>query len=258
MVSLWHTHRGLAPMIREGCSAKWFNAMQDKRLGGKRGTAPKTRDGGSRREGGGKPRRGVGGRRAGGAKKPPGDRRRSERGPDQHRFRANVAMVIQNDRGQVLWARRVGGGDAWQFPQGGIQPEETPDQALYRELREEVGLPREAVEVLAKTESWYRYRVPAAHRRPDISFVGQQQRWYLLRLLGSDESVNVAGENAEFDAWRWVSYWYPMTKVVDFKREVYRQALRELAPALWLAGQKPRRAPTKQRFGRDPKRSAHR
>lgn len=141
-------------------------------------------------------------------------------------------MVIQNRRGQVLWARRVGGHDAWQFPQGGIDPGETPEQALYRELREEVGLPPEAVEVMARSRDWLRYRVPAALRHSASGFLGQKQLWFLLRLLAADDAVCVRGKHAEFDAWRWVSYWYPLAKVVDFKRPVYRLALRELAPAL--------------------------
>lgn len=141
-------------------------------------------------------------------------------------------MVIQNRRGQVLWARRVGGHDAWQFPQGGIHRGETPERALYRELREEVGLPSEAVEVIAQSQDWFRYRVPAAFRQPGSGFLGQKQRWFLLRLLASDDAVCVHGKRPEFDAWRWVSYWYPLANVVDFKRPVYRLALRELAPAL--------------------------
>ena len=64
---------------------------------------------------------------------------------DSDGFRANVGIVVANDHGQVLWARRVGGRDAWQFPQGGINRDESPEQALYRELLEEVGLDRKSV-----------------------------------------------------------------------------------------------------------------
>lgn len=142
-------------------------------------------------------------------------------------------MVVHNRRGQVLWARRVGE-DWWQFPQGGVQRGETAEQAMYRELREEVGLPPSAVEVVAHSRDWFRYRVPAAYRRRNSALVGQSQRWFLLRLLAADDAVCVHGDDAEFDAWRWVSYWYPVAKVVDFKRSVYRRGLRELAPALRL------------------------
>ena len=149
---------------------------------------------------------------------------------DDRRYRPNVAMIVQNRVGQVLWARRVGGQDAWQFPQGGIRTGEEEEQALYRELREELGLARDDVEFVARTEGWLRYRVPL--RSQHSGFVGQTQRWYLLRLLASDDAVQVHGKEAEFDDWRWVSYWYPLNAIVEFKRAVYRRALGELAPAL--------------------------
>lgn len=173
-----------------------------------------------------------------GKRKPSGKRRRARGGAakdmDAHGFRPNVAFVLQNRRGQVLWARRVGGGDAWQFPQGGIKHGETPQQALYRELGEEVGLAAEAVEVIASVPGWLRYRVPDSLRQPTSGFVGQKQRWFLLRLLAPDSAIDVRRPNAEFDQWRWVSYWYPLAKVVDFKRQVYRRALVALAPSLRL------------------------
>ena len=154
---------------------------------------------------------------------------------DADGFRPNVGIVVANDRAQVLWARRVGGRDAWQFPQGGIGPSETPEEALYRELYEEVGLERDAVEVVARTRGWLRYRLPERLRRRDSSpsFIGQKQKWFLLRMVGDDREVRVAvSDRPEFDAWRWVSYWYPVGQVVAFKQQVYRRALAELAPHL--------------------------
>ena len=154
---------------------------------------------------------------------------------DAQGFRPNVGIVIANDRGQLLWARRVGGRDAWQFPQGGINRGEKPEQALYRELEEEVGLDPGAVEVMACTRGWLRYRLPKRFIRKgqDPVCIGQKQKWYLLRLL-ADESAIRLDHNAkpEFDHWQWVSYWYPLGQVVYFKRDVYRRALRELAPTL--------------------------
>ena len=154
---------------------------------------------------------------------------------DADGFRPNVGIVLANDRGRVLWARRVGGGDAWQFPQGGIQARESPQQALFRELYEEVGLTRDRVEILGCTQGWLRYRLPKRLQRPDSSatFKGQKQKWFLLRLLADDTHVSMdcSGE-PEFDDWRWVSYWYPVGKVIAFKRDVYRRALKQLAPSL--------------------------
>jgi len=154
---------------------------------------------------------------------------------DEDGFRPNVGIVLSNDRGQVLWARRIGGHDAWQFPQGGIDEDESVEDALFRELYEEIGLNRESVEILACTSGWLRYRLPRRLRRYDSSpgFKGQKQKWFLLRMLAEDALVQVNSTlNPEFDYWRWVSYWYPVGQVVEFKREVYRRALKELAPHL--------------------------
>ena len=154
---------------------------------------------------------------------------------DADGFRPNVGIVLSNSIGQVLWARRVGGQDAWQFPQGGIRENESVEAALFRELFEEVGLVAEDVEVLARTRDWLRYRLPRRMRRYNSSpgFQGQKQKWFLLRMLGDDTRVQMDGSaKPEFDSWRWVSYWYPLDQVVSFKRDVYRAALKELAPHL--------------------------
>lgn len=154
---------------------------------------------------------------------------------DADGFRPNVGIVLVNEHDRVLWARRIGGHDAWQFPQGGIHPEETPEDALFRELNEEVGLAADQVQILGRTKGWLRYRLPARLRRHNSTpgFLGQKQQWFLLRMLAPDEAVRFdASSDPEFDHWRWVSYWYPLLEVVDFKREVYRRALRELMPLL--------------------------
>jgi len=154
---------------------------------------------------------------------------------DAQGFRPNVGIVIANDSGQLLWARRIGGRDAWQFPQGGINPGEKPEHALYRELEEEVGLPPSAVDVIACTRGWLRYRLPKRYIRKgqEPVCIGQKQKWYLLRLLADDSTISLTDNHKpEFDHWQWVSYWYPLNQVVYFKREVYRRALRELSQPL--------------------------
>ena len=154
---------------------------------------------------------------------------------DRDGYRPNVGIVVQNDQGQVLWARRVGGHDSWQFPQGGILRGESAEDALFRELHEEVGLSDGSVEIRARTNGWLRYRLPNHLRRRNSTprFLGQKQRWFLLHLVEGDDSVRMdCTEKPEFDHWRWVSYWYPVGQVVAFKRDVYRRALKELAPAL--------------------------
>jgi putative (di)nucleoside polyphosphate hydrolase len=154
---------------------------------------------------------------------------------DSDGFRPNVGIMLSNERGQLLWARRVGGRDAWQFPQGGIQTGESPEEALYRELHEEVGLLPGAVEVLGATRGWLRYRLPKRYVRKGQNpvCIGQKQKWFLLRMLEDDTAVQLdLNEQPEFDHWRWVSYWYPLNQVISFKREVYRRAMKELALTL--------------------------
>lgn len=155
---------------------------------------------------------------------------------DSDGFRPNVGIILANQKNEVLWARRVGQ-NSWQFPQGGIKPHETPEQALYRELHEEVGLVEHDVEIIAQTEGWLRYRLPkrlVRHNSHPVC-IGQKQKWFLLRMLGEDSRVSFNnGETPEFDGWEWVSYWYPLGQVVSFKREVYRRAMKDLSSNLFL------------------------
>lgn len=150
---------------------------------------------------------------------------------DAEGFRANVGIVICNRLGQVFWARRYGQ-HSWQFPQGGIDQGETAEQAMYRELNEEVGLNPEDVEILGVTKNWVRYKLPKRLIRQGSNplCIGQKQKWFLLQLKCNEEDVNVLHTgHPEFDDWRWVSYWYPVRNVVSFKRDVYRRVMKELA-----------------------------
>jgi putative (di)nucleoside polyphosphate hydrolase len=125
---------------------------------------------------------------------------------DAQGFRPNVGIVIANDDGRLLWARRVGGRDAWQFPQGGHQEGEKPEDALYRELEEEVGLTApDAVELVASTRGWLRYRLPKRYLRKGQQplCIGQKQKWFLLRMLAPDDAVSLShNEKPEFDHWQ--------------------------------------------------------
>ncbi|MCF1427159.1 MAG: RNA pyrophosphohydrolase [Shewanella sp.] len=151
---------------------------------------------------------------------------------DSDGFRANVGIIICNKFGQVMWARRFGQ-HSWQFPQGGVDDGETVEQAMYRELYEEVGLRPEHVQILASTRSWLRYRLPKRLVRQDSKpvCIGQKQKWFLLQLKSHDNAINLnSSGHPEFDDWRWVSYWYPVRQVVSFKRDVYRRVMKEFAP----------------------------
>jgi putative (di)nucleoside polyphosphate hydrolase len=152
---------------------------------------------------------------------------------DPDGYRPNVGIVLMHPDGRLFWARRVHR-DGWQFPQGGMNSDETPLEAMYRELREETGLLPEHVEVLGATPGWLRYRLPqrAIRRNDRLVCIGQKQVWFLLRLCGQESDLRLdLTDKPEFDNWRWVDFWYPVEHVVMFKRSVYARALRHLAPA---------------------------
>jgi putative (di)nucleoside polyphosphate hydrolase len=149
---------------------------------------------------------------------------------DRDGFRPNVGIIICNANNQVFWGKRIRE-HSWQFPQGGIKQGESPEQAMYRELMEEVGLKPEHVKILGRTRDWLRYEVPNnwIKREWRGSYKGQKQIWFLLRMVGRDCDVSLrASSHPEFDAWRWNDYWVPLESVIEFKREVYKLALNEL------------------------------
>jgi putative (di)nucleoside polyphosphate hydrolase len=153
---------------------------------------------------------------------------------DRDGYRPNVGIILCNPRNQVFWGKRIRE-HSWQFPQGGIKQGESPEQAMYRELGEEVGLLPEHVRILGRTRDWLRYDVPThwVKREWRGSYRGQKQIWFLLRLTGRDTDVSLrASSHPEFDAWRWSQYWVPMEAVIEFKRDVYKRALGELEPHL--------------------------
>lgn len=151
---------------------------------------------------------------------------------DSDGFRANVGIILTNDDGRVFWARRMGM-DAWQFPQGGIKKDESPELAMYRELKEETGLEAEHVEIIGSTDDWLKYWLPKRFIRHNTYplCIGQKQIWYLLRLVADESYVNLTqSDEPEFDIWKWVDLWDPIDEVVSFKRNVYEQAIKQLAP----------------------------
>ena len=149
---------------------------------------------------------------------------------DSKGYRANVGIVLCNPEGKVFWARRCGQ-DAWQVPQGGIDVNQSPEDAMYRELREETGLLPKHVEVAGQTNDWLRYLIPDHLLRKNSKplCIGQKQIWFNLKLMGTENDFNLSDcDKPEFDRWRWVDYWSPIDEIISFKREVYQQALKEL------------------------------
>ncbi len=153
---------------------------------------------------------------------------------DSNGYRSNVGIVLCNDQGRVFWARRIGT-DSWQFPQGGFKKDEDSEQAMYRELHEETGLHKDHVEVIGRTNKWLHYDLPERYVRKNSHplCIGQKQLWYLLRLVADESEFRLdCSHSPEFDDWRWIDYWKPVSNVVFFKREVYQHALTELGQYL--------------------------
>jgi putative (di)nucleoside polyphosphate hydrolase len=151
---------------------------------------------------------------------------------DPDGYRPNVGIILLREDGRVFWARRAFR-DGWQFPQGGMRSDETPLEAMYRELHEETGLKPEHVEVIGATPGWLKYRLPPrmVRRNQRPRCIGQKQVWFLLKFIGEESALRLdLTDEPEFDEWRWVDFWYPLEHVVSFKRDVYQRALRHLAP----------------------------
>lgn len=158
---------------------------------------------------------------------------------DEQGYRLNVGLVLVNKKGKLFWGKRVQQ-EAWQFPQGGIREAETPSQAAFRELKEEVGLSPSDIRILGKTDDWLSYDLPKQYvRHGNVPLcIGQKQIWFLMGLEAEDKAINLEQHTRpEFESWSWVDYWQPVHEVVEFKRGVYHKALTELEPFLhkfWL------------------------
>lgn len=169
---------------------------------------------------------------------------------DKAGYRLNVGIILLNASNRLFWGKRVGH-DAWQFPQGGLGTGETLTEAMFRELREEVGLEPKDVEIVAVTKRWHNYRLPKQFLRTNSKplVIGQKQKWYLLRILCSDQKIRLdLSDSPEFDSWRWIDFSEPQKHVIFFKKQVYVQVLKEFEHHL-----KKRRSP----YGAGHKRGQH-
>jgi len=150
-------------------------------------------------------------------------------------YRPCVGILLFNAEGRVFVGERGDTPGAWQMPQGGIDPGESPAKAALRELKEEIGTNR--AELVAETLGWIRYDLPddligvVWHGR----WRGQEQKWFAARFLGEDREITVATDHPEFTAWRWVAPEQLVSLVVPFKRDVYRAVVAELIPAIGRA-----------------------
>lgn len=148
---------------------------------------------------------------------------------DPQGYRHNVAIVLLNENKQVLIAKRFKK-NSWQFPQGGINKNESFTDAMYRELNEEIGLNKNDVEILNQTKDWLHYDIPKKFRRKGSPVIGQKQIWFLLQIKCPDSKIRLdTHKEIEFDQWRWIDYWDSLDEIVSFKKDIYKKALDSLS-----------------------------
>jgi len=152
---------------------------------------------------------------------------------DKRSYRPGVGVMLLNGQGELFVAQRLDfKSDAWQMPQGGIDKGETPEQAAWRELKEETGT--DNARLLAESRSWFCYDLPAelASTLWRGRFRGQRQKWFVFRFLGRDSEIDIATEHPEFSAWKWVPPAQAVTLIVPFKRALYEEVMAEFAELL--------------------------
>lgn len=147
-------------------------------------------------------------------------------------YRLGVGIALLNADDMVFVGRRIDQtAEAWQMPQGGIDPGEDPRTAALRELEEEIGVPPHMAEILAESRGWLDYDLP-----PELAakvwkgkYRGQSQKWFLARLRGDDGAINIATAHPEFDAWKWARFSELPDLIVPFKRPIYEMIVAEFA-----------------------------
>lgn len=147
-------------------------------------------------------------------------------------YRKNVGAVILNSKKQIFVGKRFGtsfAGNFLQMPQGGIKDDETEEEALMREIKEEVGILPNIFNIVKKTEGYYYYEIPQKMRKSvwNNIYIGQKQRWFLLSFNGKDEDINVNTDFPEFEGWKWLEPKEVIEHVISFKKDIYKKIFLE-------------------------------
>jgi len=150
-------------------------------------------------------------------------------------YRPNVGVMLANAEGHVFVGQRIDNNqDAWQMPQGGIDPGEDARTAALRELWEETGVSPDLVTIEAETKGWVPYDLPhdLVPKMWKGKYRGQEQKWFLMRFHGTDDQIRIETDHPEFSAWKWMAPDQLVASIVPFKRAVYEKVLAELGPHL--------------------------
>ena len=150
-------------------------------------------------------------------------------------YRPCAGIMLVNAQGKVFAGQRIDSDyDAWQMPQGGIEPGEKPRAAALRELWEETGVAENLVSVEAETAGWINYDLPhdLVPKLWKGRYRGQKQRWFLMRFKGADNQINIETRHPEFSKWVWLDPGDLVRKIVPFKRDLYARVIAEFADRL--------------------------
>ena len=147
----------------------------------------------------------------------------------KNKYRKCVGMMVLNNDNKILVGRRIDHPSGyWQMPQGGIDENELPKEAVWREMMEEIGTNN--AKLINESSHWYSYNIPEETLKTlpwGNIYIGQTQKWFVFRFQGIDEEINVETQNPEFSEWKWINCDYIIDKAVPFKREIYSKVIEE-------------------------------
>lgn len=159
---------------------------------------------------------------------------KTESKPD-YLYRSGVGIMLINQQKNIFVGKRVdNNSDAWQMPQGGIDPAEDEDMAMLRELHEETGISSDAIKIIKKSSKYFYYNLPYKLQKKfwGGKYLGQKQRWYLAEFIGDESLINLNLDKPEFSAWKWIEKDSLTNVIVGFKRGLYRDIIKEFCEFL--------------------------
>ena len=145
------------------------------------------------------------------------------------KYRRCVGMMILNNIKEILVGRRLDHPSGfWQMPQGGIDENENPEEAVWREMMEEIGTNK--AKLLKISSQWINYDIPSETLKTlpwGHKYIGQTQKWFAFQFTGEENDINVGTVNPEFSEWKWTKIKLIVDEIVPFKRDVYSVILEE-------------------------------